>query len=78
MAARDWIPAMAAAMDTEAPRHVPLWLAGLLVEAMAQTMVTGLGASNARAKEQLGWAPRLPSYLEGFPARSGRPRRTRP
>lgn len=68
VAAREWIPAMAAAMGAKGPRRVPLWLARLLVGAMAQTMVTGKGASNARAKAQLGWAPQLPSYREGFPA----------
>lgn len=68
VAAREWIPAMAAAMGAKGPRHVPLWLAKLLVGAMALTMVTGKGASNARAREQLGWTPRLATYREGFPA----------
>ncbi len=68
VAARDWIPAMAQAMGGKPPRHVPLWLAKLLIGALAGAMVEGRGASNAKAHEELGWTPTFPSYREGFPA----------
>jgi nucleoside-diphosphate-sugar epimerase len=66
--ARDWIPAMAAAMGAKPPRHVPLWLAKLVVGALAGQMVGQRGSSNAKARRELGFAPRYPSYREGFPA----------
>jgi len=72
VAAREWIPAMAAALGAKKPRHVPLWLAKLVVGPMAVTMVDGPGQSNARARDQLGWAPAHPTYREGFPAVFGR------
>jgi len=67
-AARDWIPAMAAAMGAKPPRRVPLWLAKLVVGGLAAQMVAQRGSSNAKARRELGFAPRYPTYREGFPA----------
>jgi nucleoside-diphosphate-sugar epimerase len=66
--ARDWIPAMAAAMGAKPPRRVPLWLARLAAGPLALQMVAQRGSSNAKARRELGFVPRYPSYREGFPA----------
>lgn len=49
------------------PRSVPLWLGGLAAPYGAQLVGRiRLGASNRRAREELGWAPRHPTYREGL------------
>ena len=65
---RDWLPGLAAAVGAKPPRHVPAWLAGLLMGAMLPIMTQARGASNARARKELGWTPRYPSWREGFAA----------
>jgi 2-alkyl-3-oxoalkanoate reductase len=68
--AREWIPALAQALGAKPPRRVPAWLArGLAGEYGLYTMTRAQGASNARAKAQLGWTPQHASWREGF--RSG-------
>jgi len=64
----DWVPAMAAAIGAPAPRHVPVWLARILGGSAVGGMAGLRGASNAKARRELGWAPGFPSYREGFPA----------
>ncbi len=65
---RDWLPVLAAALGAKPPRHVPAWLARLVM-GESLTMMTGArGASNARAKKELGWTLRYPSWRAGFPA----------
>ncbi len=64
-----WLPALAAALGAKPPRHVPVWLAGLVAGKGMVMMAEGSrGASNAKAKRELGWTPRYPSWREGFPA----------
>lgn len=66
---REWLPALASALDAKPPRHVPVWLAGLIAGKGAVMMaVESRGASNARAKQELGWKLRYPSWRQGFPA----------
>ena len=66
---REWLPALASALGAKPPRHVPLWLAGLVAGQGAVMMAAGSrAASNAKAKRELGWAPRYPSWRKGFPA----------
>ena len=49
------------------PMKVPAWLARLLAGPVAVTMMTeGRGFSNAKAKRELGWALRYPSWRQGF------------
>jgi nucleoside-diphosphate-sugar epimerase len=69
--ARVWVPAMAEAVGAKRPRTVPVWLARLLAGPMALAMINQRGASNAKARRELGWAPRYPTYREGFPATLG-------
>jgi 2-alkyl-3-oxoalkanoate reductase len=63
---REWLPAIAATIGAPAPRHVPRWVARLMGAHTVHLMCTARGASNARAKEVLGWQPAEPSWREGF------------
>ena len=66
---REWLPALASALGARPPRHVPLWLAGLVAGKGAVMMAVGSrGAANAKARRELGWVPRYPSWREGFVA----------
>ena len=63
----DWLPAYAAALGAKPPRRVPAWLARLVAGKQAVASATSLeGASNAKAKRELGWQPRYPSWRQGF------------
>jgi 2-alkyl-3-oxoalkanoate reductase len=65
----EWLPALAAALGAKPPRHVPLWLARLVAgKGMVMMAVGSRGASNAKAKQELGWTLRYPSWRQGFPA----------
>jgi nucleoside-diphosphate-sugar epimerase len=66
---REWLPVLAQSVGAEPPRRLPTWLARLLVGEAAVVMGTEVrGASNAKAKRELGWALRYPSWRQGFPA----------
>ena len=65
--ARDWIPELARALDAKPPRRVPRWLGRLLAGEAATVMMTEVrGASNEKAKRELGWKPRYASWRQGF------------
>jgi nucleoside-diphosphate-sugar epimerase len=65
----EWLPGIAAAVGAKAPRHAPRWLGRLLAGEAATVMMTDVrGASNEKAKRELGWRPRYPSWREGFAA----------
>ena len=64
---REWLPVYAEALGAKPPRRVPVWLAKLVAgSAVAETAVQLRGASNAKAKRELGWQPRYPSWRQGF------------
>jgi 2-alkyl-3-oxoalkanoate reductase len=63
---RDWLPEFAAVLGAKPPRRVPVWLAKLFAGANAGMAAAMRGASNERAKRELGWAPRYSSWREGF------------
>ena len=64
---KDWLPVYAEALGAKAPRHVPTWLARLAGGRMAVQFGVHLrGASNAKAKRELGWQPRYASWRQGF------------
>jgi len=65
----EWLPAFAAMLGAPAPRHVPAALARLAGGGWGVAFMTRLrGASNARARAQLGWRPRYPGWSDGFEA----------
>jgi 2-alkyl-3-oxoalkanoate reductase len=66
---REWLPALAHALGAKPPRHVSVWLARLIAgKGMVMMAVGSRGASNAKAKRELGWTLRYPSWRQGFAA----------
>jgi nucleoside-diphosphate-sugar epimerase len=64
---RDWLPTLAKALDAKPPRHVPRWLGRLAAGEAATVMMTEMrGASNAKAKRELGWQPIYTTWRVGF------------
>jgi nucleoside-diphosphate-sugar epimerase len=64
---REWLPFYAAVVGAKPPRTVPRWLVRVLAgEFAAYSMTQTRGASNARIKRELGWAPRYASWRKGF------------
>jgi len=64
---REWLPVLASALDAKPPRRVPRWLVRLLAGEAATVMMTEVrGASNEKAKRELGWQPRHASWRQGF------------
>jgi 2-alkyl-3-oxoalkanoate reductase len=63
----EWIPGLAEAVGAMPPRHVPVWVGRLATGEVGVSMMTQIkGASNAKAKRELGWSPKYPSWREGF------------
>jgi nucleoside-diphosphate-sugar epimerase len=63
----EWLPELAKAIGAKPPRRVPLWLARIAGGETAAIMMSELrGSSNKKAKRELGWQPRYPSWREGF------------
>jgi 2-alkyl-3-oxoalkanoate reductase len=68
-AVREWLPLLAQSLRAKPPRRLPTWLASLLAgEFVVRLSTEARGASNAKAKHELGWTPRYPSWRKGFPA----------
>jgi nucleoside-diphosphate-sugar epimerase len=68
---RDFAPGLAEALGAPAPRRIPAWVARLAAGQHAvRLMTTQRGASNRRAREELGWRPKYPSWREGVAAGS--------
>jgi 2-alkyl-3-oxoalkanoate reductase len=66
---REWLPVLAQALGAKPPRRFPTWLARLIAGEAAVVMGTDArAASNAKAKRELGWTPRYPTWRKGFPA----------
>jgi nucleoside-diphosphate-sugar epimerase len=64
---REWLPVLASELDAKPPRRIARWLARLLAGEMATVMMTEVrGASNAKAKRELGWQLQYPSWRLGF------------
>jgi nucleoside-diphosphate-sugar epimerase len=65
----EWLPYLAEVMGAKPPRRVPSWLGRLLAgEFFVAQMTSARGASNEKARKELGWEPRYPSWREGFRA----------
>jgi nucleoside-diphosphate-sugar epimerase len=79
---REWLPVLADVLGAKPPRRFPRWLARVFAgEAAVMIGTAARGASNAKAKRELGWTLRYPSWREGFvaayastaPAERGKP-----
>jgi nucleoside-diphosphate-sugar epimerase len=65
--ASQWLPYLAECAGAKRPVRVPKWVARLLAGDMAVIMMTeGRGFCNAKAKRELGWKLRYPSWRQGF------------
>lgn len=66
---REWLPVFAEVLGAKQPWHAPRWVAALVAGgAMASMATQSRGASNEKAKRELGWTLRYPSWRQGFPA----------
>lgn len=64
-----WLPELARLAGGPPPRRVPSWVGRLVGgEGLVRIMTAARGSSNARARAELGWVPRYPSWREGFAA----------
>jgi len=64
---REWLPVYAQALGAKPPRRVPALLARMVAGATAAQAATVMrGAANGKAREELAWSPRYPSWREGF------------
>jgi 2-alkyl-3-oxoalkanoate reductase len=71
---REWLPVLAEVLGAKRAWRVPSWLAGLIAGgAMAAMATQSRGADNTRAKKELGWTLRYPSWRQGFAAAYGPP-----
>ena len=62
-----WLPYLAECLGARPPRHVPAWIARFAIGEVGVSMMTQIrGASNAKARRELGWEPAWRSWREGF------------
>jgi nucleoside-diphosphate-sugar epimerase len=72
VAAREWVPAMAALAGAKPPRRVPGWVVRTFAGPVAAAALSSQrGAANAKAKRELGWTLRYPNWRGGFRAEFG-------
>jgi nucleoside-diphosphate-sugar epimerase len=63
----EWVPVLAAAVGAKRPLRVPRWVGRLAAGEMAVVAMTEIrGASNDKAKRELGWQLLYPSWRQGF------------
>jgi nucleoside-diphosphate-sugar epimerase len=68
----EWLPSLALQIGAPAPRRVPRLIGRLVAGEAGAVMMTEIrGASNAKAKRELGWRPAHPTWREGFAGASG-------
>jgi nucleoside-diphosphate-sugar epimerase len=76
--AHEWLPVLARALGARPPRRFPGWLARLFAgEAGVMLGTEARGASNVKAKRELGWTLRYPSWRQGFVEAYEKPTATR-
>jgi 2-alkyl-3-oxoalkanoate reductase len=64
---REWLPVLAKALGAKPPRRFPVWLARMFAgEAGVMLGTEARGASNAKAKRELGWSPHYSTWRQGF------------
>jgi nucleoside-diphosphate-sugar epimerase len=65
----EWLPELARELGARKPMRVPRFVGRLFAgEAGVMMMTEQRGASNAKAKRELGWHPAHPSWRQGFEA----------
>ncbi len=64
---RVWLPVLAQAVGAKPPLHLPVWLVRPMIGEVGVSMMTQIrGASNAKARRELGWTPAHETWREGF------------
>jgi nucleoside-diphosphate-sugar epimerase len=66
--ASEWVPVLADALGARPPRHIPDWVARVAAGKGVVMMTQARGASNVKAKDELGWTLLFPSWRQGFAA----------
>ena len=62
-----WLPALAQEVGAKKPMRVPRFVGRLFAGETGVVMMTELrGASNAKARRELGWTPAHPSWRQGL------------
>jgi nucleoside-diphosphate-sugar epimerase len=65
----EWLPGLTQTLGAKRPMRVPRFMGRLFAGEAGVVMMTEVrGASNAKAKRELGWSPAHPSWREGFAA----------
>jgi nucleoside-diphosphate-sugar epimerase len=68
-ATSEWLPVLADELGARPPLHVPAWVVRIIAgEDAVMGATQARGASNARAKRELGWTLRYPTWRVGFVA----------
>ena len=65
---REWLPALAAATGAKQPYRLPGWVGRLMMGKTLTMMTEARGASNAKARKELGWTLRYSTWRTGFSA----------
>ncbi len=66
-AVAEWLPYLANVLGGKPPMHAPKWVGRLLAGPAAVIMMTeARGASNRKARTELAWTPKYPTWREGF------------
>src|ERR1700722_13503378 len=63
---REWLPVLAAALGASPPRRMPEWAGRLIMGSGLDMLMQARGAANTKAKKELHWTPRYPTWREGF------------
>ncbi|RIQ20385.1 NAD-dependent epimerase/dehydratase family protein [Jiangella rhizosphaerae] len=65
----EWLPYLAACVGAKQPLRIPAWLVRPFAGEMGVAIMTqGRPYANAKAKRELGWTLRYPTWREGFTA----------
>ncbi len=66
-AVSDWLPTLAAQLGAKPPLHVPVWLGRLVAgDHLVDLLNNVCAGSNKKAKADLAWSLRYPSWRNGF------------
>jgi nucleoside-diphosphate-sugar epimerase len=67
VAMREWLPHFAQVIGAKPPHRVPVWLSRVAAGPAITAWATAFpGASNEKARRELGWEPSYPTWREGF------------
>jgi hypothetical protein len=69
---REFVHALARELAAPKPYRIPAWLGRLVAPLLMADLESRIPVSNAKAKGELGWSPRFPTYREGLSDVGGR------